>query len=89
MRKKSTSFPGSLFSVSLVVEKRDPGCGWSSGSQNLGAFPNVCYGRGGSVGLVIIRHAFDFKFVARLPSKLVTARYFMYYTFRKRQKVAV
>ena len=28
----ATSFPGSLFSTSLVVEKREPGCGWSRGT---------------------------------------------------------
>ena len=28
-RKKTTSFPGSLFSASLGRWKKDPGCGWT------------------------------------------------------------
>ena len=39
--------------------RKDPGSGWSCVSQNLGGLRNMCYGRGGNVGLVIIARRFD------------------------------
>ena len=54
IRADPTSFPGSLFSVSLGRWKKDPGCGWSRDHPESGWQKNMLGGRGGRVFCLLL-----------------------------------
>jgi len=53
-RGHPTSFPGSLFSVSLGRWKKDPGCGWSCDHPESWWQKNLLGGRGGRVFCLLL-----------------------------------